>query len=184
MSVSPSRRRTQGPDSALAELFERHYHRVLAAAFRVTGNRQDAEDVLQTVFLRLTRRARGGAGETSGPYVRRAAVNAAIDLLRTRARAGLVALDDVARGEVADESEVSPERRLRDGEIRRRLRQALAGLPERSARVFAMRYFEGARDKEIARLLGMSPITVRVTLHRARKRLQSTMRELARGEQP
>ena len=44
------------PAEVLAALYEEHARQVLAAAFRVTGSRQDAEDVLQTVFLRLMRR--------------------------------------------------------------------------------------------------------------------------------
>ena len=51
------------PDNALESLFRQHSRRVLSAAYRVTGSRQDAEDVLQTVFLRLARHEkRGQAG--------------------------------------------------------------------------------------------------------------------------
>ncbi len=69
-----------------AELYERHYETVFRAALRVTGNPADAEDVLQTVFLRVL--ARGGDVEVAplpAAYFRRAAVNAAVDLLRRRA---------------------------------------------------------------------------------------------------
>ncbi len=71
--------------AGFAELYERHYEAVFRAALRVTGNPADAEDVLQTVFLRVL--ARGGdVEEVSLPaaYFRRAAVNAAVDVLRRR----------------------------------------------------------------------------------------------------
>ena len=71
-----------------AELYERHYEAVFRAALRVTGNPADAEDVLQTVFLRIVARgARGEDGEDvalPAAYFRRAAVNAAVDVLRRR----------------------------------------------------------------------------------------------------
>jgi RNA polymerase sigma factor (sigma-70 family) len=71
--------------AGLAEVFERHYEAVFRAALRVTGNPADAEDVLQTVFLRVL--ARGGDVEDlalPAAYFRRAAVNAAVDVLRRR----------------------------------------------------------------------------------------------------
>src|SRR5688500_10867824 len=73
------------PLPAFAELYERHYEAVFRAALRVTGNPADAEDVLQTVFVRLL--ARGGAIEDvalPAAYFRRAAVHAAVDVLRRR----------------------------------------------------------------------------------------------------
>ena len=73
------------PDTSdqLSELFAEHHRRVLAAAYRITGSMADAEDVAQTVFMRL------GTGEgiplkNAGSYLYRAAVNGALDLLRRR----------------------------------------------------------------------------------------------------
>src|SRR5688572_31940302 len=73
------------PVAGFAELYERHYEGVFRAALRVTGSPADAEDVLQTVFLRVL--ARGGEVEElalPAAYLRRAAVNAAVDVLRRR----------------------------------------------------------------------------------------------------
>src|SRR5918993_4777012 len=73
------------PVAGLTELYERHYEAVFRAALRVTGNPADAEDVLQTVFLRVM--AGGGHVEDVAlpvAYFRRAAVNAAVDVLRRR----------------------------------------------------------------------------------------------------
>jgi RNA polymerase sigma-70 factor (ECF subfamily) len=71
--------------AGLSELFDRHAEAVFRAALRVTGNPTDAEDVLQTVFLRVL--SRSDADEVASrpaAYFRRAAVNAAVDLLRRR----------------------------------------------------------------------------------------------------
>ena len=71
----------------LERMFQEHHERVFRAAYRVTGNASDAEDVLQTIFLRLARREGDlGIDEASAGYFHRAAVNAALDLLRSRRR--------------------------------------------------------------------------------------------------
>src|SRR5690348_3740428 len=82
------------PVPGFAELYERHAEAVFRAALRVTGNPADAEDVLQTVFLRVM--AQGSDVQdvaTPGAYFRRAAVNAAVDVLRRRELRGESAFD-------------------------------------------------------------------------------------------
>lgn len=172
---------TSLPPDSLAALYEQHSGKVLAAALRVTGSRQDAEDVLQTVFLRLTRRwAETELTDTVGAYLHRAAVNGGLDLLRTRSRGGSIPLDDMAV-ELPDTGEASAERLTQGGEFRRELRAALLELPEKSARVFVLRYFEGLGNQEIARMLGIGRVSVAVTLHRARKQLQIKLQQFVEG---
>src|SRR5262245_61575415 len=77
-------------------LFREHHDRVFRAAYRITGSVVDAEDVLQTVFLRLSRRGDVNLEPNPGSYLRRAAINAALDLLRQRARTESIPIDDVA----------------------------------------------------------------------------------------
>ena len=167
---------------ALGELFENHSRQVLSAAYRVTGSRQDAEDALQTVFLRLAGRWRDlNLSDTPGAYLRRAAVNAAIDLLRSRSAAGAVPLEDMPF-EISDRSDVSAERQRQDSEFRQRLRKALLVLTDRNATVFCLRYFEEFTNKEIAAALGVSQTRVAVILHRARKRLQQELLDFVKGE--
>src|SRR3954462_14480341 len=80
-----------------AELYERHAEAVFRTALRVTGRAADAEDVLQTVFLRvLSQRDDDEAARRPAAYFRRAAVNAAVDLLRRRTVQGETAYDDQA----------------------------------------------------------------------------------------
>lgn len=156
----------------LEELFREHHETVYRAAYRITGSSSDAEDVLQSVFLRLLRREeeieverRGAAG-----YLYRAAVNAAYDLLRRRRRWGAVALESVEET-LEDAAEPGPERHRRGREMTDHLRRSLAALNPRHAEIFALRYFEGLGNKEIAALLGISQTTIAVTLHRVRGRL-------------
>jgi RNA polymerase sigma-70 factor (ECF subfamily) len=64
----------------LSQLFGEHHKRVLRAAYRITGNMADAEDVAQIVFLRLA--SANGPVTNAGSYLHRAAINGALDLLR------------------------------------------------------------------------------------------------------
>jgi RNA polymerase sigma-70 factor (ECF subfamily) len=148
---------------------------VFRAAYRITGSAQDAEDVLQTVFLRLARRPEGALPVENLPsYLYRSAVNASFDLLRARAAAGSVDLDE------ADGALASPERLQESAEIRSALRRGLARLAPRAAEIFALRYLEEYDNHEIAKMLGVSRVTVAVTLHRARGRLQKDLRKMRR----
>lgn len=165
-----------GPDpTALEAVFREHAADVIRAAYRVTGSMSDAEDVLQTVFLRLANRESGvDLGPGAGAYLRRAAVNAGLDVVRSRRRRRAVALDDENGPEPADEA-ADPERRRSGREAGALVRSALARLNPKAAQVFALRYFEGLGNKEIARALAMSQTAVAVTLHRTRSRLRQEL---------
>lgn len=159
----------QLPVGELEKIFEQHHRLVFRAAYRVTGDSSDAEDVLQTVFLRLARRppeADGVRGLES--YLYRAAVNTALDIVRSRARKPDVPLDDALPSAAPTDS---PDRVLEANEVRRWLREAIARLSGRSAEIFVLRFFEGKENAEIAGILGTTPSTVAVTLHRTRERL-------------
>ena len=169
------------PESfGLESAFLEHQRRVFRAAFRITGNAQDAEDVLQTVFLRLARQGEGTlAVANPSSYLYRAAINAALDLLRARRERPSVALEE-AQGSL-DGSSKRPDVVHEAAELRAWLRRAIAALPPRAAEVFALRHLEGHENKEIARALGMSRVAVAVTLHRARHRLQQEFRAMTRS---
>src|SRR5690242_11919667 len=82
------------PPQELDLLFTEHHDHVFRAAYRVTGNPVDAEDVLQTVFLRLARRKdKLDLSPNPGSYLHRAAVNASLDLLRSRIRSRSVSFE-------------------------------------------------------------------------------------------
>lgn len=161
----------------LEAVFREHGADVIRAAHRVTGSLSDAEDVLQTVFLRLaTRQEPVELGPAAGAYLRRAAVHAALDVVRGRKRRKALPLDAESAPEPADGA-ADPERRRSGRETGARLRSALAAIEPKAARIFSLRYFEELPNKEIARLLAMSQTAVAVTLHRTRSRLR---RELGR----
>ena len=154
--------------AGFADLYQRHYDAVFRAALRVTGNPADAEDVLQTVFLRVLAQGRD-AGSVPPPaaYFRRAAINAAVDLLRRQTvRAG------PAYDEQAPHAAVEPPSLLKE-----QLRRALATLERDDAALFLLRYVEGLSIEELAAMFQLEKNNVSVRLHRIRHRLQE---ELAR----
>lgn len=159
---------------ALQFLFEEHHQRVFRAAYRVTGNAEDAEDALQTVFLRLSRHAELDLRPSPASYLHRAAVNAALDVVRGRASARSVGLEQASELRGPDAHE--PDRALAEKELAARLRAAVAALPERAAAMFALRYFEDCDIKQIAKMFGTSKSVVAVTLFRARGEMKRALR--------
>jgi len=157
----------------LGGLFRDHYKVLFRVAYRLTGSHSDAEDVLQTVFLRLTpNQSLNDLSPNPRGYLYRAAVNASVDLLRNRARANSVSLDVLDFDQSPKLSVASPEDNFADRELRELIRQAVAKLEGRAATAFALRYFEGYDNGQIAETLGTSQLVVAVTLHRARTRLR------------
>ncbi len=163
---------TETTASDLEHVFREHQQRVLRAAYRITGSTDDAQDVLQTVFLRLVRRD-GGAGLSDNPgnYLHRAAINAALDLVRSRQAAKATPLEPLEHV-LAGAPEKAPDRVQESIEIRTVIREALGKMSPRAAEVFALRYFEGYGNHEIAKLLGTSRSTINVILHRTRNKLR------------
>ena len=164
----------------LEEVFREHQSCVLKAAYRITGSMADAEDVSQSVFLRL---ARGpvDSGRISNlqSYLHRSAVNAALDLIRSRGHREVVPVETA--DELQSNSSSSPERALSSLEMKRWLRRELAALSPRAAEMFALRYLEGLDNPEIARTMNTSQAVVAVTLHRARARLKKGLRSFMKG---
>ena len=155
----------------LDHMYDAHHGMVFRTAHRITGNAADAEDVLQPVFLRMLRRAspERDSSEIENPesYLRRSAVNAALDIVRARQADHTLELERMPASGSCTE--------LRD--LRDTLRRALSKFPPRTAEMFALRFFEGYTNPEIAKLMGLSQIVVAVTVHRARKKLQQELQK-------
>jgi RNA polymerase sigma-70 factor (ECF subfamily) len=154
------------PVSGFAELYERHYEAVFRAALRVTGNPADAEDVLQTVFLRALAGGRD-VEDVALPaaYFRRAAVNAAVDVLRRRELRGESVYDTAAPHAASQPPFL----------LKERLRRALGILDSEDASLFLLRHVEGLSIDELAVMFQMEKNNVSVRLHRIRHRLQAEM---------
>lgn len=168
--VSPA-----GKTPTFDELFNAHQEKVLQAAYRVTGNLQDAEDILQSVFLRqLDRRDQVLSADSTGAYLCKSAINASLDLLRSKRRAPSETLNE----ELLPSIHGAADGDVRQAEQRRLLRTALLALDQRGAEVFALRMFENFSNSQIAIVLNTSANSVAVAFHKARAQLQQTLGEL------
>ena len=168
---------------SLERVFVEHKERVFRAAYRVTGSASDSEDVVQSVFLKLARRELAEMGDdiqNIGGYLHRAAVNAALDIIRMRRDAQNMPLEDA---EISRPMELASrgEGEYSSLELRRWLRQAVGKLGTRSAEMFVLRYVEGRDNSEIAKMLKTSRATVAVTLHRTRSLLKKDFRAYMEG---
>jgi RNA polymerase sigma-70 factor (ECF subfamily) len=138
---------------------------VFRTALRVTGNPADAEDVLQAVFMRVLARD-GDLQNVALPaaYFRRAAINAAVDVLRRRELRAESAPDD------RELYAMQPPLLLKE-----QLRRAIATLDSEDASLFLLRHVEGLSIEELAGMFEMEKNNVTVRLHRIRQRLQGEM---------
>ena len=164
---------TQAPRASVADLFKATAAMVHRTAWRITGRSEDAEDVLQTVFLHVVRTPPSPWPESPEAYVHRAAVNTSLDILRRRRRSGETQVDDNLAALDGNESDVHA--RMEEERLALRLRQALPLLSPLEVEVFSLRFFEDRSNAEIAEMLGKTANHVGVTLHAARKKLREAL---------
>jgi RNA polymerase sigma-70 factor, ECF subfamily len=149
--------------------FNEHARFVYRTAYGVTGRHEDAEDVLQTIFLRLLRRnLPPELTENPKAYLYRAAVNASLDSIRLRRRHVLV--EDAVLLQVP----AVPADSAHDDH--QWLYRAIAELKPEAAQILILRYVHDKSDAEIAKLLGVSRGTIALRLFRSRARLKRLLR--------
>jgi RNA polymerase sigma-70 factor, ECF subfamily len=166
------------PDSVQsdsAQAFERIYREhaalVLRTAYGVTGSREDAEDILQALFLRLMSRDFPPDFEKNPKgYLYRAAVNRSLNVIEARRRPQHV---DAANRDVP----ISPEDPDFNQEMHLRLYQAMTKLRPEDAEILTLRYVQDASDAEIAKMRGVSRTLIAVRLFRLRARLKKLIRK-------
>jgi RNA polymerase sigma-70 factor, ECF subfamily len=157
----------QGDERALGLLVERYATRIHAFLARVTGDRDDADDLLQDTWMRVARGARGFDGaRLVRPWIYGIATNLARDLHRRRG----VRLRAVQRGDVG-----APEAAPAFQPVERiDMRERLARLPERLREALVLRYFDGLDEAEMAEALGIPRGTVKSRLHGALRALRQS----------
>jgi RNA polymerase sigma-70 factor (ECF subfamily) len=152
------------------DLFQEHYARVYRTAYAVTGRVEDAEDAVQTVFLRLLQRDKPRDFlKHPRSYLYRAVVNVSLKILEARRHR--------ARTEASEELAASVPARAssRAEELHRNLYEAIARLKPKAASILLFRYLHNCSDAEIATLLGTSRGVIAVTLYRSRARLKKLL---------
>jgi len=157
---------TMAPLEGVQALYERYAETVYLTALRVTGSPADAEDAMQTVFLRVLNQSTAlDPVNTPKSYFKRAATNAAVDILRRKSAHNEAPLDE-GIGRASPES---------PGLLKEQLRQALAQLDARDAELFILRYVEGLGNGELAELYGVEKSKIAMRLYRIRQQLQAEL---------
>ncbi len=167
-------------EQEFSEIFHENYPLLYRTAYSLTGSKQDAEDVVQAIFLRLLQRetALEVPFNLKG-YLYRSTVNQAISVLRARKRQNLQQNVECLELPARPAPEGVPE------DIREVLLNAVAQLRPRAVQILILHYEHNYSDREIAKMLGASRGTIAVTLYRARVRLKKLMqRALAVGKRP
>jgi RNA polymerase sigma-70 factor (ECF subfamily) len=174
-----------GERDAFRVLVQRHSNHVFRLAYRMTGNRHDAEEVVQEAFLRAYQKlGQFEARANFGTWVYRIAANYAIDRMRQRQK------EEARRQNPADSNEdgmeqdplthvhdsaPTPERLTQSLELREQMEWALAALSHAERTAFVMRHWEGCGIEEIAAVLKSNTGATKNTVFRAVQKLRRAL---------
>ena len=164
-------RLADGCGGAMAALSDRHLQPVLACAWRILGDRAEAEDIAQETFVRLLRKAPEWQpdGHALRSWLLRVATNLCIDRRRVRGRIAPMP-DDIDAFEDRDRAPLDD-----DLAIRHAVRRAVGDLPDRQRAALVLVHFQGLSGREAANALGVSAEAVESLLARARRRLRKVL---------
>lgn len=159
-----------GDAEAFEAIYRRHAGRVYALCLRMAGDRREAEELTQDVFVRAWQRLGQFRGEAAfGSWLHRLTVNLVLGTWRRRGRRRqrIVAIDEVA--DLRDPGHRPRPRQAID------LERAIAELPTGARTVFVLYDIEGYRHQEIADATGLAVGTSKAQLHRARRLLREKL---------
>ena len=175
---------TSTPDGAWQapsweEIVREHSARVYRLAYRLTGNRHDAEDLTQEVFVRVFRSLSTYTPGTFEGWLHRITTNLFLDQVRRRARIRMDIMGDAADRYATAEGPSTPERAFEHSNLDRDVQRALDALPPGYRAAVVLCDIEGLSYEEIAVTLGIKLGTVRSRIHRARARLRVSLEHRA-----
>lgn len=173
-----------GSHESFEELIQRYSTKVHSLASRLTRNSEDAEEVLQDVFVTVFRKIRNFEGKSSfSSWLYRVTVNAAFMKLRKRRQDQSVALEDILAQKQPIASLNSPEHANVDNitiqhEMLEALEEAIQRLPDEYRPVFILRDVDGLTSREVGKILDLTVPAVKSRLHRSRMMLKKRLERL------
>lgn len=171
-------RARSGDPEAFRELVEEHSQPLFRLAYRMTGNEEMADDVVQETFIRAHRSLSRFDGRAQiRTWLMRIAANCAIDSLRRKRHDALEPLGDESNPAFAS-SEPGPERLARSREVGETVRRAMSRLSPLERTAFALRHYEGQPLQEIGRALGIGEGAVKQAVFRAVHKLRDALEPL------
>jgi len=173
-------RARSGDSDAFRLLVEQHSRAIFRLAFRMTGNEQDAEDVVQETFLRAYRQlANYEARSSFSTWLYRIASNYSLDLIRMRKRheekreRGSSETLDILQS--IPEARPGPDRIVYSGQVTERVNSALNELSAQERTAFVLRHFEGMSIEEIGQALGTGANATKHSIFRAVQKLRRSL---------
>ena len=173
-----------GERDAFRLLVERHSQQLFRLAYRMTGNEQDAEEVVQEAFLRAYRNlGQFGSRANFGTWAFRIAANYAIDRMRQKKkedsrRSTPSALSEETEQDPLDlvpDERPSPDRLTVNNELRKKMQEALKNLSYSERTAFVMRHWEGCAIEEIAAVLKSTTSAAKNTVFRSVQKLRRAL---------
>ena len=161
------------------EIVRQHSARVYRLAYRLTGNRHDAEDLTQETFVRVFRSLHTYQPGTFEGWLHRITTNLFLDSVRRRSKIRMDAMGDTADRYVSGDQLAAPERAFEHGNLDQDVQRALDELPPEYRAAVVLCDIEGLSYEEIAVTLGIKLGTVRSRIHRARARLRESLEHRA-----
>jgi len=176
-------------EAALGAFMAQYETRVFGLALRLTGNRQDAEEVLQDVFLTVFQKIDSFRGDSKlSSWLYRIATNAAFMKLRKRPKVKEIPLAEELGPAMTEEGMIAesvadwsrlPDDELERKELTRRIEAAITQLPPDYRSVFVLRDVEGLSTEEACEILSLSEAALKSRLHRGRLFLRKQLADYA-----
>jgi RNA polymerase sigma-70 factor (ECF subfamily) len=180
----------KGDQSSFEELITRYSNKVHSLASRLTRNAEDAEEVLQDVFVTVHRKIAGFEGKSSfSSWLYRVTVNAAFMKLRKRKQDPAIPLEDILKASQSVAALESPVAAYVDSQSIRHqmleaLEQAILKLPDDYRPVFILRDVDGLTSKEVGKILDLTVPAVKSRLHRSRLMLRRKLHRFFTDQKP
>jgi len=166
----------KGDLNAYGALIQEHQTSVFNVCYRITGNRQEAEDLTQEAFIRAFRKlSKYDSSRPFGPWMRTLAANLCYNHLK-KARLQRVQLED-EKDQIMDKPSNDPENMLEISQEHQVLYQALWKLPDNQRIALELRHFQGLSYQDMADTLSLPLNTVRSHLYRGRQNLAEILKE-------
>ncbi len=163
--------------TSFENIVDQYSHRVYNHAYRVLGNREQAEEATQDVFLKIYRSLNSFRGESAiSTWIWRITANTCITHA-SKSRPEILPLDIDAMDSISD-GEPNPEQELIRHEVHNEIADAIGRLPFREATAITLFYLEGMDYNEISTILEIPAGSVATALHRGRERLRHTLQSL------
>ncbi len=181
----------EGDSLSFEELVKRYEKKIYNLAYRIMGNKEDANDILQETFLEAFRKLSSFKGKSKfSTWLYRIAVNLCLMKKRREKKIDEVPLDmpiltkeeDEIKGELRDDWSKNPLATLENKEVRKKLSKAIDSLPEEYRTVILLRGVNGLSNEEVAKMLKISLPAVKSRLHRARLFVRDQLSQYFKGE--